>query len=140
MNIATSEPSLFQLTQDMETPLVPLSVGAETLKSYVNSIIELLIIEQLQVTIWVKLPQTKSWLHQVERLLKEGNVERIFICSREGHNSVRSLFKDTSAKTPIISLQLKKKFNASKGVFLNCFRSKFLLFGVSSMAKKQNSD
>ncbi|MEL6579092.1 MAG: DICT sensory domain-containing protein, partial [Cyanobacteria bacterium J06621_12] len=68
MNIATSEPSLYQLTQDLDEPVVSVSVGAETLKSYVSNIIDLLIDEQLRATVWVKLPQTKSWSNQIQRL------------------------------------------------------------------------
>ena len=83
MNIATSEPSLYQLTQDIDEPLIPSSVGPETLKSYVNNIVELLIDEQLNTTVWVKLPQTKSWVSQIQRLKREGNAKRIFICGNQ---------------------------------------------------------
>jgi two-component system, OmpR family, phosphate regulon sensor histidine kinase PhoR len=104
MNIATSEPSLYQLTQDLDEPLVPLSVGAETLKSYVSSIIDLLIEEQLRATVWVKLPQTKSWVNQIQRLQKEGDVEQIFICSNQRHQLGSVLAKDT-AKNPIMGVK-----------------------------------
>ena len=87
MNIATSEPSLYRLTQNLDEPLVSLSVGAETLRSYVSAIVELLIEKQLRATVWIKLPQTKSWLTQVKRLQLEGNVERIFICSSQKKTS-----------------------------------------------------
>ena len=85
MNIATSEPSLYQLTQDLDEPLVSVSVGAETLKSYVSSMVDLLIDEQLQATVWVKLPQTKSWSNQIKRLQQEGNAENIYICNSQRH-------------------------------------------------------
>jgi two-component system, OmpR family, phosphate regulon sensor histidine kinase PhoR len=104
MNIATSEPSLYQLTQDLDEPLVPLSVGAETLKSYVSSIIDLLIEEQLQTTVWVKLPQTKSWINQIQRLQQEGNVEQIFICSNQRHQIGLTLAKNT-ARNPIVGVK-----------------------------------
>jgi two-component system, OmpR family, phosphate regulon sensor histidine kinase PhoR len=101
MNIATSEPSLYQLTQDLDEPLVPLSVGAETLKSYVSSIIDLLVEEQLRATVWVKFPQTKSWANQIQRLQKEGNVEQIFICSNQRHQLGSALPKDTAKKASV---------------------------------------
>ena len=118
MNIATSEPSLYQLTQDMDEPLVPLSVGADSLKSYISSIIELLIKEQLKVTIWVKFPQTKSWLPQIKRLQREGNVERIFICSTERNSPAISLLKETSTKTSIIPLELNQNSTLQRESFL----------------------
>ncbi|MEM6614782.1 MAG: DICT sensory domain-containing protein, partial [Cyanobacteria bacterium P01_C01_bin.72] len=96
MNIATSEPSLYQLTQDSDEPLVSVSVGAETLKSYVSSIVDLLIDEQLQATVWVKLPQTKSWSNQIERLQKEGNAENICICTSQRHQLGSTWVQDDS--------------------------------------------
>jgi signal transduction histidine kinase len=104
MNIATSEPSLFQLTQDLDEPLVSLSVGADTLKSYVTSIIDLLIKEQLRATIWVKFPQTKSWINQIQRLQQEGNVEQIFVCSNQRHQLGLALQKDAQ-RTPVVAIK-----------------------------------
>ena len=108
MNIATSEPSLYQLTQDLDEPLVSLSVGAQTLRSYVSAIVELLIEKQLRATIWIKLPQTKSWLQQVKRLQQEGNVERIFICSGQKNHPALTLLANNSATTQIIPIKFKK--------------------------------
>jgi two-component system, OmpR family, phosphate regulon sensor histidine kinase PhoR len=104
MNIATSEPSLYQLTQDLDEPLVSLSVGAETLKSYVSSIIDLLIEEQIRATVWVKLPQTQSWVNQIKRLQREGNVEQIFVCTNQRHQ-LSSAWQHNTAKTPIVSVK-----------------------------------
>jgi signal transduction histidine kinase len=104
MNIATSEPSLFQLTQDLDEPLASLSVGADTLKSYVTSIIDLLIEEQLRATIWVKFPQTKSWVNQIQRLQREGNVAQIFVCSNQRHQLGSALQKDAE-RTPVVAIK-----------------------------------
>ena len=114
MNIATSEPSLYQLTQDLDEPLVSQSVGADTLKFYVSNIIDLLIEEQLKATIWVKLPQTKSWLNQIQRLHKEGNANNIFICSNSNDRSVSALYSDS--QDTVIPL----KFNQSSTLQREC--------------------
>ena len=107
MNIATSEPSLYQLTQDLDEPLASLSVGAETLKSYASSIIDLLIEEQIRATVWVKLPQTKSWSNQVQRLQREGNVETIyFLTSQRGQFS--SAWQKNPDKTKVVTLKLNQ--------------------------------
>lgn len=106
MNIATSEASLYQLTQDLDEPLISLSVGAETLKSYVSSIIDLLIEQQLRARVWVKLPQTKSWANQIQRLLQEGNAETIYLCSSQ-RGQINSALHKSSEKTNIVNL----KFN-----------------------------
>ncbi len=118
MNIATSEPSLYRLTQDLDVPLVSLSVGAETLRSYVSAIVELLIEKQLRATVWIKLPQTKSWLDRVKRLQLEGNAERIFICSGQKNHPALSLRKDNRGLTPIIPIKLKKNAILQRESFL----------------------
>ncbi len=117
MNIATSEPSLYQLTQDLDEPLIPLSVGGETLKSYVNSVVELLIEEQLQATIWVKLPQTKSWASQIQKLQKEGNTERIVICGSQ-RNQANLLINDPTRQTEVIFLKLNNSSTLQRESFL----------------------
>lgn len=108
MNIATSEPSLYQLTQDLDDPLISLSIGAETLKSYVSSIIDLVVEKQLQATVWVKLPQTKSWHNQLEKLQREGNTERIYLCSSKKNHPARSLLENNSSKKPVIPIKFNK--------------------------------
>ena len=108
MNIVTSEPSLYQLTQDSDHPLVSISIGAETLKSYVSSIIDLVIEKQFQATVWVKLPQTKSWLNQVQKLQQAGNAEHIYLCSSKANHPALSVLEHTSAKTPVFPLRLNQ--------------------------------
>ena len=118
MNIATSEASLYQLTQGLDEPLVSISIGPETLRSYVGSVIDLLIEEQLRASVWVKLPETKSWINQIQRLQREGNIENIFICSSQPHQISSVLQKDAA----------------------DCRRTRFLLFSVSPVAKKPYSN
>ena len=116
MNIATSEPSLYQLTQNLDEPLVPLSVGAETLRSYVSAIVELLVEKQLRATVWIKLPQTKSWLSQVKRLQQEGNAERIFICSSQKNYPVS--LENNPGSTSIVPIKLQKNAVLQRESFL----------------------
>ena len=116
MNIATSEPSLYQLTQDLDEPLVSLSIGAETLRSYVSAVVELLIEQQLRATVWIKLPQTKSWLQQVKRLQIEGNAECIFICSGQKNHPVSLL--ENSSPTPVVPIKLRKNAVLQRESFL----------------------
>ena len=117
MNIATSEPSLYQLTQNLDEPLISLSVGAETLRTHVSTIIELLIEKQFRAAVWIKLPQTKSWLHQVKKLQQEGNTERIFICSGQKNNPALSVLENTIS-TQIIPIELKKYAILQRECFL----------------------
>ena len=72
MNIATSEPSLYQLTQDLDEPLASLSVGAETLRSYASSIIDLLIEEQIRATVLGKITSNKKLVKPGSEITKRG--------------------------------------------------------------------
>ena len=118
MNTATSEPSLYQLTQDLDEPLVSLSIRAETLKTYVSSVTKLLIAKQLRATIWVKLPQTKSWDKQIKKLQQEGNIERIFVCSGQKNHAAASSKNNASSQTPIIPVKLNPNFVLQRESFL----------------------
>ena len=137
MNIATSEASLYQSSQDLDKPLIPLSVGAETLRAYVSNIIELLISQQLQGTVWIKLPQTKSWINQVKRLQIEGNVERIFLCSSQIKQPNLSLPDNSVAKTPIIHLKLNPTSTLQKESFLIVSAIDFCSLTLAQWQKSQ---
>ena len=118
MNIAISETSLLQLTQDLDEPLASISIGAETLKSYVSSIIDLVIEKQLRATVWVKLPQTKSWLTQVQQLQQRGNAEKIYLCSSSKHNSNLSILESNQTATSVIPIKLAKSSIIQRECFL----------------------
>lgn len=139
MNIATSEPSLYQLTQDLDEPLVSLSIGAETLKSYVSSIIDLVVEKQLQATVLLKLPQTKSWINQLEKLQREGNTERIYLCSSKKNNYDSSFLEDNSGKTPIIPLKLHKNSILQRESFLIILSADFCSLVLAQWQKSKIS-
>ncbi|MBE9044995.1 signal transduction histidine kinase [Pleurocapsales cyanobacterium LEGE 10410] len=136
MNIATSEPSLFQLTQNLDDPLVSQAIGAETLKSYISSIVELLIERQLQVTVWVKLPQTKSWLNQLQKLQQDGNAERIFLCSSYRNSAVLPLFQNDS-KTSVVPLVFKKNSTLQRESFLIVLSADFCSLALAQWQKSK---
>ena len=117
MKIATLEPSFYQLTQDIEKPPVALSVGADTLKSYVSSVIQLLIEQRIEATIWIKLPQTESWHQQIQELQHQGNARRIFVCSTQKNHSALA-FPSCAAKTPLVTLQLDQNSILQRECFL----------------------
>ena len=117
MNTAISEISLYQLTQELEPPLTPIAIGAETVKSYVESIIDLAIEEQLQATIWVKLPQTKSWLNEIQRYQQQGNAERIYLCSTQKNHPAAS-FLQGNTTTPVVPIKLAKNYWLHRESFL----------------------
>ena len=125
MNIAISESSLFQLTQDLNVPLTSISIGAETLRSHVGSIVDLLIEKQIDATLWVKLPKTKSWLDRIQKLQREGNASSIYLCCDKKNNSIRSLLDNTQQKTPIVPFQFDRDSIFGRESFLIVLSSGF---------------
>ena len=118
MNVAISETSLYQLTQDLDEPLASISIGAETLKSHVSSIIDLVIEKQLRATVWVKLPQTKSWLTQIQKLQREGNADKIYLCSSQKNNPTLASFESNQIPTPVIPVRFHKNSTIQRESFL----------------------
>ncbi|MGF1542749.1 MAG: ATP-binding protein [Pleurocapsa sp.] len=117
MNIAISDISLYQVTQKLEPPLTSISIGAETLKSYVESIIDLAIEQQLAATIWVKLPQTKSWLNEIQRYQQQGNANHIYLCSTQKNHPATSFLQEKAANL-VIPVKLTKNSWLQRESFL----------------------
>lgn len=135
MNIAISELSLFQLTQNLERPLASISIGSETLKSHISCIIDLVIEKQLRATVWVKLPQTKSWFDKVQKLQQEGNTEKIYLCNSK-HNYPTSTFFDKNTEgTPIVSLKFERTSILQKESFLIVSAPNFCILVIAQWQK-----
>lgn len=137
MNIATSEPSLYQLTQNLDVPLVSISISAETLKSHVSSIIDLVIEKQFKAKVWVKIPQTKSWLDQLQKLRREGNVDSIYLCSNQEDILATSPWSQTVSNTSVIPIKLDNKEVLQRESFLIIVAEDFCSLILSQWQKSQ---
>ena len=136
MNTAISEISLYQLTQELEPPLSSIAISAETVKSYVESIIDLVLEQQLQATIWVKLPQTKSWLNEIQRYQQQGQGDRIYLCSTQKNHPAASFLQDKNT-TPIIPIQLAQNSWLQRESFLIISTPNFLALILAQWQKGQ---
>ncbi len=136
MNTAISEISLYQLTQELEPPLTPIAIGAETLKSYVESIIDLAIEQQLEATIWVKLPQTKSWFNEIQRYQQQGNANRIYLCSTQKNHPAASFSQDNTA-TAVVPIKLAKNSWLQRESFLIIAAPNFRVLILAQWQKGQ---
>ena len=83
MNPLTSvtEISLYQLTQSSNSSSASVIVSASTFKSYIAILVDFLIKQKLKTKIWVKLPQTKTWLNEIDKYEQHGNAENIYWCN-----------------------------------------------------------
>ena len=78
---SVSEISLYQLTQSSNSSSASVVVSSSTFKSYTAILIKFLIKHRLKTKIWVKLPQTKTWLNEIYKYEQQGNAEAIYLCS-----------------------------------------------------------
>jgi two-component system, OmpR family, phosphate regulon sensor histidine kinase PhoR len=92
--IATQTPdfSIFNLTQEVDSPPPILNINTGMLEATVGSLLEVLIQQQIASRIWVKLPQSQAWLPAIQRYHQEERAERIIWCNppldwREGGSS-----------------------------------------------------
>ncbi|WP_036482648.1 ATP-binding protein [Myxosarcina sp. GI1] len=135
MNSVKSPESLYQLTQDLETPLTSIAIGAETLKFYVEAIIELAIEQQLQATIWVKLPQTQTWLELIQKYYQTGKAKRIYLCNTQ-KKSFRPL-ADDAANKKVVPVKFIKNSWLQRESFLIVLSSQFSIALLSQWQKGQ---
>ena len=69
----TSDLSLYQLTQTTDPHLSPLTVSASRFREWVDTSIQFLIDQQIQATIWAKLPPPFSLVDNLRKLLSRGS-------------------------------------------------------------------
>lgn len=137
MNTAISEISLYQLVQNLETPPVPIAIGAATLKSYIKSIIDIAIAQQLEATIWVKLPQTKSWLDEIQRYQQQGQAKRIYLCSTQKNHPAPSFLENTTSQTSVIPVKLSRNSWLQRESFLVVLSPQFRALVLAQWQKGQ---
>ncbi|MGK7956916.1 MAG: DICT sensory domain-containing protein [Crocosphaera sp.] len=77
----TSELSLYQLTQSTEPDLTPLTISASTFREWVDTAIQFLIDQEIEATVWAKLPPHSRWWTTLESYYQEGLSEQIYRCS-----------------------------------------------------------
>ena len=137
MNIATSELSLYQLTQNLDVPMVSVSIGAETLKSHISSIIDLVIEKRFKAKVWVKTPQTQSWLDKLQKLRREGNVDCIYLCNNQEDNLAVSPWSQSISSTPVIPIKLDNNNVLQRESFLIIVAEDFCSLILSQWQKSQ---
>ena len=103
---SVSEISLYQLTQSSNSSPASVVVSSSTFKSYVAILVQFLIKHRLKTKIWVKLPQTKTWLNEIYKYAQQGNAEAIYLCSNLKNYVSKFLQNQEVSQSSIIPLQL----------------------------------
>ena len=108
MNLSMiSNLSLYRIVQENGTPLPSVKISAITLQSCVKTVFELLREQQLTPTIWVKTPQSQSWLEDIKKYQQAVPQGSIYLCSDQ-HN-----YENKASSLPINSVIPIKLVNNS---------------------------
>ena len=120
MNLpTTSELSLYQLTQTSDPHVSPLTVSASTFREWVDTSIQFLVDQEIQATVWAKLPPNSRWWTNLETYYQEGLAQQIYRCSISrsagtvpSRHSSHSHHPSSDGLTPIVletSSQLRRE-------------------------------
>lgn len=110
------ELSLYQLTQEILPPPLPLTVSMRTFKSLVGAWLECLNEQQIEATIWLKMPDNDRWLAVNESYQQAGLARQIYSCRIEQGMTISLPTSSPSleaAITPIFleaSTQLRQEY------------------------------
>jgi signal transduction histidine kinase len=101
-----SQLSIEELTQQSTSSLPSIVISSQTFKSYVQTLLNFLLEQQLRTKIWLKLPQTKNWLNIIEKYQQESQNTEIFFCSQSKTNLTNSDGSQPILPRPVIPFKL----------------------------------
>jgi signal transduction histidine kinase len=128
--------SLYKLALNVERPPSPLLVSPATLLSLVESVVELLVEQQLSATLWLKLPPGKIWLSAISRYHEQVKVSHpTYIC----HSQKAGLFHLDTGDIPVVPVQLVPNTQLRRDYFLLVLSPQFssLILAHRSRMRRQ---
>jgi signal transduction histidine kinase len=118
MNSSTvPELSLYQLVQQVSSSWQELLISPNIFQSYLTLTLDLLSERQIPTEIWLKLPQTKNWLNEIEKYLQRDNIKQLYWCGNQKNHPV-SLLAQSELTTKITPLQIANNSALKKESFL----------------------
>lgn len=128
--------SLYKLVQNIERPPSPLLVNPATLLSLAESIIEVLVEQQISATLWLKLPPGKIWYSAIKRYHQQVKVSHTtYLCHtrKAGKNQI------TQAGFPVVPVQLVPNSQLRRDYFLLILSPQFssLILAHRSRMRRQ---
>ncbi len=107
--------SLHKLALNLEQPPQPLLVSPVTLLSLVESVVELLVEQQISATLWLKLPPGKVWHSAIERYHQQVKVSHsTYIC----HTQKGKLVDSAPNGFPVVPVHLVPTSQLRRDYFL----------------------
>jgi two-component system, OmpR family, phosphate regulon sensor histidine kinase PhoR len=136
-SIPNSDLSLYQLIKNSDPPPLSLGISPQTLKSYVETITDVLIEQQIKATILLKSPQSQSWSYITKKYQEKGNLESIYLCGDFSDFSSKQLADATLASSKTIPIILGKNSRLKRECFFLVLASEFCALVLSQWQKGQ---
>ena len=92
--------SLYRIVQENGTFLPSVEISAITLKHIIKTVFELLKEQGLTPTIWVKTPQSQSWLQDIKKYQQTVPQGKIYLCSEKPNHDNQDAFTAISSIIP----------------------------------------
>lgn len=108
--------SLYELIKN-SSPSLSVGISPDTLQSYVETITEVLIDRDSQITIIIKPPQFQSWTKITQKYQQQDNLESLYLCGDFSDYSSRELAYATLSSTKTIPIILSKDSRLKRECF-----------------------
>lgn len=93
--------SLYQIVQENGTLPPSVEISAITLKNFVTTVFDLIREQELKPTIWVKTPQSQSWLEDIKKYQQEISLGKIYLCQETPTHENKDYSIETNSLIPI---------------------------------------
>ncbi|BAU63014.1 histidine kinase [Stanieria sp. NIES-3757] len=109
--------SVYQLVQQTSNSWQELLISPNIFQSYLTLTLELLKERQISTEIWLKLPQTKTWLGEIEKYLQQDNIKHIYWYGNQ-KNHPAFLLPESQLTTKITPIKIVNNSLLKKESFL----------------------
>ena len=128
--------SLYKLALNIETPPSPMLVSPATLLSLAESVMELLVEQQISATLWLRLPPGKIWYSAIRRYHEQVKVSHsTYVC----HTQKTGLDRLVQQGFPMVPVQIVPNSQLRRDYFLLVLSPQFssLILAHRSRMRRQ---
>lgn len=136
-SIPNNDLSLYQLIKNSDPPPLSLGISPQTLQSYVETITDVAIEQQIKATILLKAPQSQNWFDLTKKYQTISNLESLYLCGDFSDFSSKILADATLHSAKTIPIILGKNSRFKRECFLLILSSEFCGLVLSQWQKGQ---
>ena len=120
-----SSQSLYQTIQDSDSSPLSVGISPKTLFSYVSSITQVVVEQQLKATVIIKPPQSTNWTPVIQQFQQQDSIDVVYLCGDFSERSSKSLANATISSAKTIPIILGKNSRLKRECFLLVLSNNF---------------